>query len=66
MRYAYNVGKAAPEYCAQCVLIEGTDFCDVCDAYHGDPCAACGQRAYHLAGCPLSDDSSEDETGEGQ
>jgi hypothetical protein len=26
--------------------------CEVCGAFHGEPCASCGGRAYHRLGCP--------------
>jgi hypothetical protein len=35
-----------------CFLDPETNSCVLCDVYHGDPCARCGQRAFHNAGCP--------------
>ena len=31
------------------------DCCVVCHVWHAEPCPECGQRAYHLPDCPMSD-----------
>ena len=33
------------------------DSCTVCGVWHGDPCATCGGRGYHAAGCAESDEA---------
>lgn len=44
---------------SDCTL-DATNTCIGCGVYHGDPCAGCNQRGYHLALCPLSDGAVAD------
>jgi hypothetical protein len=51
---------AARWTCDSCnVVLDEAFVCPGCGVVHGDRCASCGHRGYHLDGCPESDATAE-------
>lgn len=48
---------------SDCDVEPVTNCCRVCGVVHGDECPACGARAFHVDGCPLTEEDQCD-TGE--
>ncbi len=42
----------------ECTVVDGA--CAECLVQHGLPCLSCGRRAFHLTGCPDSDETVDE------
>jgi hypothetical protein len=38
---------------SDCTVDQATNLCTGCGVEHGEPCPACGRRAFHRDGCPV-------------